>query len=232
MRLSGNLICSLASVKCSNVVEGLCEFVQVYSALEAIVRSSWGVKCNMDLLIDCGMMILEGSSSRRDTPCWIWNVCPERELRHLLRGDIMPTIKSFLVQYQAINESNTFTGGDCITGKVILDLEKGCEVTSLSVKLKGKAKTKWKEKAGSTTVTYQDEEKYFGIEHLIIESGELKDLMCTNCETTCSEPVLHCFSDSVIEMGYHAYPFTFTIPQQWVFLGSAIVPILILQTEL
>lgn len=94
-------------------------------------------------------------------------------IRHsLIIGDIMPTIKSFLVQHNSINQNNTFTGGDQITGQVILDLGTGCEITSISVNLKGKAKTKWKEKIGGTTVTYQDEEKYFSIKQSIVESDK------------------------------------------------------------
>lgn len=68
----------------------------------------------------------------------------------------MPTIKSVLVQYNPINNSNTHP-------QVILELEKGCKITFISVNLKRKSKIKWKEKTGSNVI--QDEE-YLNIEQL------------------------------------------------------------------
>lgn len=76
--------------------------------------------------------------------------------------------------YNSVNESNTFTSGDCITGQITLELSKDCKIDSLCVKLKGKAEVKWTEIYLNTVVTFYNKEKYFSIKQFIIEAGKGK----------------------------------------------------------
>uniref|UniRef100_A0A671TEX9 Arrestin C-terminal-like domain-containing protein n=1 Tax=Sparus aurata TaxID=8175 RepID=A0A671TEX9_SPAAU len=85
---------------------------------------------------------------------------------------MLSTIKSFSVGYNPINQSNTFTSGDCITGQITLELAKECEIYSLCVKLKGKAEVSWVELDGKKSKTYHAKEKYFSIKQVIIEESK------------------------------------------------------------
>ncbi|XP_030647694.1 arrestin domain-containing protein 3-like [Chanos chanos] len=105
------------------------------------------------------------------------------------------TIKDIKVTYNAINEKNTFTSGDFISGQVTVEVAKTAEIQSLLVKAKGKANVMWTERHGQTTVVYHDKEKYFSLEQFLIREGQNKD-------------------SNVIPPGTHVYPFTFQIPQQ------------------
>lgn len=85
---------------------------------------------------------------------------------------MLSTIKSFSVGYNPINQSNTFTSGDCITGQITLELAKECEIYSLCVKLNGKAEVSWVELDGKKSKTYHAKEKYFSIKQVIIEESK------------------------------------------------------------
>ncbi|XP_042343746.1 arrestin domain-containing protein 3-like [Plectropomus leopardus] len=102
-------------------------------------------------------------------------------------------IKSFSVRYNPINESNTFTSGDCIAGQIKLELTKECKIGSLCIKLKGKANVKWTEMYGKTIVTYHNKEKYFSVKQDVILDGRGNNVVAQDC---------------------HVYPFTFQIPAQ------------------
>lgn len=71
------------------------------------------------------------------------------------------TIKKISVTYDAINSSNTFTCGDIVNGRVVVEVAKEAKIDSLTIKFKGKARVFWTERHGKTTHTYFDKEKYF-----------------------------------------------------------------------
>ncbi|KAA8592333.1 hypothetical protein FQN60_017788 [Etheostoma spectabile] len=106
-----------------------------------------------------------------------------------------PTVKSLKVTYNPINEENTFTSGDVVSGQVTLEMAKDCQIASLLIKFKGKAQVLWTERYGQTTVVYHAKDKYFSIKQYIIHD---KDLTGSN----------------VVSPGCHVYPFTFQIPFQ------------------
>uniref|UniRef100_A0A8C3ANK7 Si:ch211-130m23.2 n=1 Tax=Cyclopterus lumpus TaxID=8103 RepID=A0A8C3ANK7_CYCLU len=105
------------------------------------------------------------------------------------------TVKSLKVTYNPVNEENTFTSGDCVSGEVTLELAKECSIDALSVKFKGKAHVLWSERYGETTVVYHAKDKYFSIKHFFIQDKDLKD-------------------NHVVSAGCHVYPFSFQIPFQ------------------
>lgn len=78
------------------------------------------------------------------------------------------TVKSLKVTFNPINETNTFTNGDTVSGQVTLEVAKDCQISSLSVQFKGKARVLWSERHGNVTVTYHSKEKYFTFKHYFI----------------------------------------------------------------
>lgn len=92
-----------------------------------------------------------------------WGTCAYWEV-----STMSSTVKSLKVTYNPINETNTFTNGDTVSGQVTLEVTKDCQISSLSVKFKGKAKVMWSERHGNTTVVYHSKEKYFTIKHYFI----------------------------------------------------------------
>lgn len=84
------------------------------------------------------------------------------------------TVKSLKVTYNPINENNTFTSGDCVSGLVTLEVAKDCQIESFVVKCKGKAEVLWTERHGNTTVVYHSKDKYFSIKHYFIRGKNVK----------------------------------------------------------
>ena len=70
-------------------------------------------------------------------------------------------VDSFKVSYNPVNEEDTWTNGDFVSGQVKVELAKECQIQSLYVKFKGKARVAWTERHGNTTHYYHSKEKYF-----------------------------------------------------------------------
>ncbi|XP_034728469.1 arrestin domain-containing protein 3-like isoform X1 [Etheostoma cragini] len=119
------------------------------------------------------------------------------------------TVKSLKVTYNPINEENTFTSGDVVSGHVTLEMAKDCQISSLLIKFKGKAQVLWTERYGQTTVVYHAKDKYFSIKQYIIHdkdhTGDNQTLLANQNGETWS---------NVVSPGCHVYPFTFQIPFQ------------------
>lgn len=82
----------------------------------------------------------------------------------------MPSIKSISLVYDpAVNENNTFSSGDYISGRVTVEVEKETEIQSLLVLLKGKARVLWTRRVGQITIVYSDQEKIFKAEHFFVQ---------------------------------------------------------------
>ncbi|XP_070820877.1 arrestin domain-containing protein 3-like [Chaetodon trifascialis] len=119
------------------------------------------------------------------------------------------TVKSIKVTYQPINEKNTFSSGDWLSGQVALEVAKDCQIESLLIKFKGKAEVLWTEKHGKTTVTYHAKDKYFSLKHYFIRGKNVKE----DNQTLLSNHNGETYS-SVVAPGCYVYPFTFQIPLQ------------------
>ncbi|XP_035514304.1 arrestin domain-containing protein 3-like [Morone saxatilis] len=120
------------------------------------------------------------------------------------------TVKSLKVTYNPINEKNTFTNGDWVSGQVALEVAKDCQINSLLIKFKGKAEVMWTERHGQTTVVYHSKEKYFSNKHYFIRD---KDAKGDDNQTLLTSQNGETYS-SVVAPGCHVYPFTFQIPFQ------------------
>lgn len=89
----------------------------------------------------------------------------------------MPAIQSLTLICDALNENETFSEGDLLTGKVTLALLKETPVESLTVKAKGDADVRWTRKSGDRTHTYSAHKRYFKLKQFLIpedSKGELQ----------------------------------------------------------
>ncbi|XP_064152588.1 arrestin domain-containing protein 3-like isoform X2 [Anguilla rostrata] len=104
------------------------------------------------------------------------------------------TVRKMSLSYDPINEDNTFSSGDFITGRVTLELSKVTTISSLSIKAKGEADVHWTEKSGDDDTSYSAHERYFKLKQFFIHNGKGKD-------------------PSVVAPGTHVYPFIIQIPE-------------------
>lgn len=81
-------------------------------------------------------------------------------------------IKKFYIEYDAINSRNTFTNGDTINGRIILEATKTTKVKLISFQAKGKAQVCWSEHYGQNDIrVYKAKEKYYSIKHDILREA-------------------------------------------------------------
>ncbi|XP_018524735.1 arrestin domain-containing protein 3 [Lates calcarifer] len=104
----------------------------------------------------------------------------------------MPSIKSFTMTYDALNESRTFSEGDRITGKVTLVLFKDTKVLKLFVKAKGDGSVSWSTTSGDRNHTYSAGRRFFKLKQFLIQEAS---------------------HETIIPQGIHHYNFSFNIPQ-------------------
>ncbi|XP_008299396.1 arrestin domain-containing protein 3-like [Stegastes partitus] len=106
------------------------------------------------------------------------------------------TITNFSIEYDAINSRNTFTNGDTINGRIIVEASKETAVQALVFIAKGKARVSWHEHHGQHDHRfYWSDEKYYEVkQHILRESRQ--------------------DGTEVIGKGRHVFPFSFTIPDR------------------
>ncbi|KAM8864903.1 arrestin domain-containing protein 3-like isoform 2-T2 [Synchiropus picturatus] len=111
------------------------------------------------------------------------------------------TINSFTIEYDAINSKNTFTNGDIINGRIIVELSKEIEVQSLMFIASGRAEVSWTEHHGhhgahghhGRNRHYWAKEAYYEVkQHILRQSA----------------------GSNVLKMGRNVFPFTFQIPDR------------------
>ncbi|XP_067269901.1 arrestin domain-containing protein 3 [Pseudorasbora parva] len=106
------------------------------------------------------------------------------------------TIRKFALEYDALNDHNTFSNGDTLAGRVIVEVTKETKIKALIVKAKGKADVAWTETHGEENVTYWDKEKYFSQTVLSVLPEDKAD------------------GTVVLVAGRHAFSFAFQLPHQ------------------
>ncbi|XP_067294348.1 arrestin domain-containing protein 3-like [Pseudorasbora parva] len=139
------------------------------------------------------------------------------------------TVKNISVIYSPINQKNTFTSGDFISGQVILDVAKNIQMQSLSVKIKGKAEVSWGERH-KNTVVYSDKEKYYSVERFFVRENKTHGNDHDMLRDSSGQPY-----PSVVAPGRHVYPFTLQLPLQHfppTFKGSVGKIVYTLETKL
>lgn len=80
------------------------------------------------------------------------------------------SIKTFSIKYDPINESNTFTNGDTVQGRLVLEVSKEVRIDKLYIKCKGEANVHWTESNSSNNMddSYSAHERYFKLKQIII----------------------------------------------------------------
>ncbi|XP_074527308.1 arrestin domain-containing protein 3-like [Halichoeres trimaculatus] len=106
------------------------------------------------------------------------------------------TIKNFSIEYDSINSRNTFTNGDTINGRIIMEVSKDTKVQQLIFIAKGKATVCWSEHYGQYHHhVYRSTEKYYEVKHHILRESRQD-------------------GTEVVKKGRHVFPFAFTIPDR------------------
>ncbi|KAJ8006160.1 hypothetical protein DPEC_G00125360 [Dallia pectoralis] len=100
----------------------------------------------------------------------------------------MSSVKEFHLSYDALNEQDTFSEGDCITGKITLVLNKETNVKSLFAKASGDARVSWSNDDNS----YSDHIRYFKVKMVLIDTNS---------------------KGNILPSGIHIYPFSLQIPE-------------------
>ncbi|KAI1900411.1 hypothetical protein AGOR_G00049670 [Albula goreensis] len=105
------------------------------------------------------------------------------------------TFKSFTINFDALNERNTVSSGDLISGKIIFEISKKISISSLTLIAKGKAKVAWSRGTKKNRRHYSARQEYFRLssEHI----GQYNAVGA---------------SETVLEKGQHVYPFSIQLP--------------------
>lgn len=82
------------------------------------------------------------------------------------------TVTNFSIEYDAINSKNTFTNGDTINGRIIVEVSKETTIHSLIFIAQGKARVCWSEHYGQHHHhVYWQNEKYYDVKHHILRES-------------------------------------------------------------
>lgn len=107
-------------------------------------------------------------------------------------------IKNFGISFDGLNERNTFSAGDLITGKISFDLTKETKINALTLKMKGGANVHWSKTTGSGKKRrrkhYSARTEFFNYKNVLMQSN-------SDNQTTKLPP------------GRHVYPFSCQLPQ-------------------
>ncbi|KAL2092379.1 hypothetical protein ACEWY4_012177 [Coilia grayii] len=119
------------------------------------------------------------------------------------------TIKSLSVTYDEINESNTFTCGDCISGHVTLEVTKETKINYFKVKAKGEARVSWSDDVGPINHYYSNNETYFKLTEYFMQKkkDEGQDGIPLLTDQA-GKPY-----SNTLAPGCHLFPFSFHLPQ-------------------
>ncbi|MCI4392669.1 hypothetical protein PGIGA_G00148530 [Pangasianodon gigas] len=119
----------------------------------------------------------------------------------------MSTVKQLSLTYDALNNSNTFTNGDVINGRVVFEVTKEVTIASLYIKCKGEAKVSWSERRNDRTYSYSAYERYFKLKQYFIQDPSKKEKEDPGVILTSGE-----IYSNVVKPGSHVYPFSFQLP--------------------
>ncbi|KAM7391780.1 hypothetical protein PAMP_022438 [Pampus punctatissimus] len=122
------------------------------------------------------------------------------------------TFKNFKISFTALNERNTFTSGDVITGNISFDLTKEKNITSITITLTGKAEVSWSTSGGggggggrrggrrrrsrnsSRRKHYSAKLEFFNLKNIIMQENSAT-------------------GETKLPPGTHVYPFACQLPQ-------------------
>ncbi|XP_062290930.1 arrestin domain-containing protein 3-like isoform X3 [Scomber scombrus] len=119
---------------------------------------------------------------------------------------VLGKVRALAIYFDSLNENNlpVFSGGDLVSGRVVVDVTGDVRVKSLDITAKGVAKVRWTESrnAGANTAytqNYTEEVEY--LHHYDTLIGEERDEDCPEEGLT------------VLHAGLHEFAFSFNLPQ-------------------
>ncbi|XP_019722570.1 arrestin domain-containing protein 3-like [Hippocampus comes] len=104
------------------------------------------------------------------------------------------TFKDFNLNFSALNESNTFSSGDLVTGQISFELSKVTKIRSITMCLLGKADVHWSSGSRKRRRTYYAKIDFFNLKSMILQEGAVG-------------------GPAPLPPGRHVYSFTCQIPQ-------------------
>ncbi|KAG7481301.1 hypothetical protein MATL_G00065270 [Megalops atlanticus] len=107
------------------------------------------------------------------------------------------TFKSFDINFDALNERNSFSCGDTISGRITFETSKQIKVDSIIIVVKGKAKVSWVTGSRKHRRTHSARMEYFTLKSPLIKENN----------------VAVGAGSQVLPKGTHVYPFSLQIPQ-------------------
>ncbi|CAG05380.1 unnamed protein product [Tetraodon nigroviridis] len=119
---------------------------------------------------------------------------------------VLGKVRALAIYFDSLNENNlpVFSGGDMVSGRVVVEVTGDVRVKSLDVHARGVAKVRWTESrnAGANTTytqNYTEEVEY--LHHYDTLIGEERDEDCPDENVT------------VLHTGLHEFAFNFNLPQ-------------------
>ncbi|XP_077417595.1 arrestin domain-containing protein 3-like [Vanacampus margaritifer] len=104
------------------------------------------------------------------------------------------TLKDFNINFNALNESNTFSSGDLMTGQISFELSKATKITSITMCLTGMVHVHWSSGTGKHKRTHHAKIDFFNLKSMILQGGAVE-------------------GRATLPAGRHVYSFTCQIPQ-------------------
>ncbi|XP_036454398.1 arrestin domain-containing protein 3-like isoform X2 [Colossoma macropomum] len=101
-------------------------------------------------------------------------------------------IKELTLNYDAVNETNTFTNGNIVQGRVFLEVIKEVKISFFYIKCKGDADVNWST-GGEDGRSYHAHERYFKLKQIFIQKDSKQ-------------------GGNVVRPGSHVFPFSFQLP--------------------
>ena len=92
------------------------------------------------------------------------------------------TITNFNINFNALNESKIISSGDQLTGHISFDLTKETKITSITMKVTGKANVHWSSGSGKNRRNFSAKLDFFNIKSVIVqETNGLCSLRPVGC---------------------------------------------------
>ncbi|XP_071387142.1 arrestin domain-containing protein 3-like [Centroberyx affinis] len=111
------------------------------------------------------------------------------------------TFKNFIINFNALNERNTVSSGDLVTGQIFFDLTKPTNISSITLVLKGNARVHWSTRGGEGRNRRRNGKHYSAkLEFLNFKSYIMRGNGAIG-------------GPSKLQPGTHVYPFTCQLPQ-------------------
>ncbi|XP_017551083.1 arrestin domain-containing protein 3-like [Pygocentrus nattereri] len=117
------------------------------------------------------------------------------------------TIKELTLNYDPVNETNTFSSGDVLQGRVFLEVAKEAKIDCFYIKCKGDADVSWTERHNDRTHTYHSHERYFKLKQVFIQDPSKPANNEPNVIISTGETY-----SNVVRPGRHVFPFCFQLP--------------------